>query len=111
MSSWLLTQGVPEEEIAAMPMPVMPPDVTTVIALPDVEVEGGEVIGGSLRLEVVWTPGHSPGHICLYDRERRILFSGDHVLPVITPNVSLLRSMGEGNPLADYVASLRKIED
>lgn len=60
---------------------------------------------GDYRLRCIQTPGHSPGHTCLYDPERRILVSGDHLLPDITPNVS---SWDEGtNPLKDYLESLR----
>jgi glyoxylase-like metal-dependent hydrolase (beta-lactamase superfamily II) len=42
-----------------------------------------------LCLIVIETPGHSPGHCCLYEPNKRILFSGDHLLKEITPNVSL----------------------
>jgi len=43
-----------------------------------VKVEEGEVIDTELwPLEVIWTPGHTEGGMCLYNRERRILFSGD----------------------------------
>lgn len=51
-------------------------------------LEGGEKIavrGGTL--EAVWTPGHSPGHVCLYSPEHRYLISGDHILEFITPNI------------------------
>ena len=55
---------------------------------PDWLLEGGEKLqieGGTL--EVVWTPGHSAGHVCLYSREHRYLISGDHLLEEITPNI------------------------
>jgi glyoxylase-like metal-dependent hydrolase (beta-lactamase superfamily II) len=58
---------------------------------------------------VVWTPGHSPGHICLYDAQRQVFFSGDHILPVITPNISL-RLPSAGNPLGDFINSLNKVK-
>ena len=59
-------------------------------AQPDVLLNGDETIAsGIFNLKVIWTPGHSPGHICLYEPVHKILFSGDHVLPVITPNISL----------------------
>jgi glyoxylase-like metal-dependent hydrolase (beta-lactamase superfamily II) len=49
---------------------------------PDVTVEGGEVFDlGEVKLEVIHTPGHSPGSICLYEREKKWLFSGDTVFP------------------------------
>ena len=67
-------------------------------------LEGGERIpvrGGSL--EAVWTPGHSPGHVCLYSPERRYMISGDHLLELITPNISW--HPGE-DMLARYLDSL-----
>ncbi|MHA1603129.1 MAG: MBL fold metallo-hydrolase [Candidatus Freyarchaeota archaeon] len=46
----------------------------------------------------MWVPGHSPDHICLYESSRKILLSGDHILPTITPDVSL-QIEDFGNPL------------
>jgi len=47
---------------------------------PDIMLEGGEKIElGELSLEVLHTPGHSPGSICLYEPEKKWLFSGDTV--------------------------------
>jgi glyoxylase-like metal-dependent hydrolase (beta-lactamase superfamily II) len=56
---------------------------------PDQILEGGETLavrGGTF--EVIWTPGHTQGHVCLYWRETRTLISGDHVLQKITPNIA-----------------------
>lgn len=44
--------------------------------IPDILLKGGEVFGG---LEVIHTPGHTPGSICLYDAGSKSLFSGDTV--------------------------------
>lgn len=49
--------------------------------------------------------GHSPEHACLWSAQDRILVSGDHVLPNITPNISYL-PVGSENPLNDYLLSL-----
>jgi glyoxylase-like metal-dependent hydrolase (beta-lactamase superfamily II) len=77
------------------------------VKFPELELEldlkGGERLGG---LEVLWAPGHSPGHICLIDREKKMLFSGDHILETASPNIGWLP---EGDPLLDYLASLRCI--
>jgi len=75
----------------------------------DEPLEDGQVLEleGS-TLKVIWTPGHAREHICLHDEERRILYAGDHVLPKITPHVSL-RSHLDGDPLGDYIESLEKI--
>lgn len=70
--------------------------------------DGEEVRVGSVRLRVVWTPGHSPGHICLFDPDRRLLFSGDHVLPGITPHVAQ-NPFGAALPLVQYLESLDRV--
>lgn len=46
--------------------------------LPEHLLQGGDRIG---ELEVLHTPGHTPGSICLYHREGRLLFSGDTIFP------------------------------
>jgi len=68
---------------------------------------GDEISIGEYCFRVVWTPGHSPGHICLYEPERRFLMAGDHILLTITPHVTQWRE--EGNPLAEYLNSLEKV--
>jgi glyoxylase-like metal-dependent hydrolase (beta-lactamase superfamily II) len=60
------------------------------------------------RLRAIWTPGHSREHVCLHDAERRVLFSGDHVLPKITSHISHHTFM-EGDPLGEYLAALEKV--
>ncbi len=74
----------------------------------------GEVLRvGQLALEVLHMPGHTPGLVCLHDRARRILFSGDHLLEKISPNpVIELGPEGEEGffrPLRAYLASLSAV--
>lgn len=46
----------------------------------DVRLRDGSVIDlGGLCLDVIHTPGHTPGSICLYEPETKSLFSGDTV--------------------------------
>ncbi len=69
-------------------------------------LRGGEEfssVGG--RWRVVPTPGHTPGHITLYDGGRRVLISGDHLLPNETSNVSYF-PVGEYDALRSYLRSL-----
>jgi glyoxylase-like metal-dependent hydrolase (beta-lactamase superfamily II) len=74
---------------------------------PDRLLSGGEKIIASIgELEVLWTPGHSPGHVCLYGRERRVLFSGDQMLELISPNIGW---HPERDPLSEYLASLQEL--
>ncbi len=62
---------------------------------------------GDYHLRCVSTPGHSPGHTCLYDAGHRLLISGDHILGDITPNIECFYD--HLNPLQDYLASLEKV--
>jgi glyoxylase-like metal-dependent hydrolase (beta-lactamase superfamily II) len=69
--------------------------------------DGQEIFIGDYCFQVLWTPGHSPGHICLYEPNLKALISGDHVLPTITPHVS--QFLEGTDPLADYLKSLEKV--
>lgn len=73
-----------------------------------VYADDGDIIEiGDRYLRVIKTPGHTKGHICLYDENNKVLFSGDHVLGNITPNISSFS--GYLNPLSDYLKSLDKV--
>lgn len=68
----------------------------------------GELIDvPGIRLRAVFTPGHSPGHLCLHDEDHDLLLTGDHVLPRITPNISAYDA--ESRPLQDYLQSLEAL--
>ncbi|MFO7965664.1 MAG: MBL fold metallo-hydrolase [Desulfobacterales bacterium] len=62
---------------------------------------------GSYTLSVMDTPGHTEGHICLYEPDKKIFFSGDHVLGDITPNIQAWAD--NYDPLDLYIASLKKV--
>ena len=71
---------------------------------PDRFVEDGELIPTALGpAVVVATPGHSPGHICLYWPDRRLLYSGDHMIQAITPNIAWMPGR---DMLGEYLHSL-----
>lgn len=85
---------------------------------PDRTLTDGESAGVPGRnVRVVWTPGHTPGHVCLYldeevDGERRPrLLSGDHLLPSISPVISLVPTPDGplGDPLGDFLDSLARV--
>jgi len=54
------------------------------------------------------TPGHSPGHTCLYEPEEKFLVSGDLLFADVTPGIPCLSD--HGNPLKDYFESLDRIK-
>jgi len=69
--------------------------------------DGDAVIYGDYRFTCVQTPGHTRGHLCLYEPARRILVCGDHILGDITPNIQCWS--GQENPLKSYLESLDRV--
>ena len=65
--------------------------------------EGDVLHYGGYDLQAVLTPGHTPGHMCLYDAGKKLLFCGDHILGTITPNITI--ELSAENPLRDYLES------
>jgi glyoxylase-like metal-dependent hydrolase (beta-lactamase superfamily II) len=68
--------------------------------------------GDTLRISdyvfhCVETPGHSKGHMCLYEPSKKIFVAGDHILGDITPTITLWSD--EWNPLKEYLESLDKV--
>ena len=71
-------------------------------------VGDGDVIRvGGFNFECIDTPGHSQGHVCLYERSLKFFVAGDHILGGVTPNISGF--FQDGSPLHDYRASLEKV--
>ncbi|NIN73046.1 MAG: MBL fold metallo-hydrolase [Gemmatimonadetes bacterium] len=67
-------------------------------------LEDGDIIDlGGRTLEVIETPGHSPAHICLLDRENRLLWTGDHFFP------GPLYAFGGDVNIDDYIASNERL--
>lgn len=69
--------------------------------------DGDTLDYGGYHLRCILTPGHSPGHMCLYDEARRVFFSGDHVLFHITPNITRWEEMPDA--LGSYLSSLERV--
>lgn len=109
MGAMLRREGAPAEEIATLQNASMPVRPWVWAVDPDILIEDGdkpEIPGWDLT--AIWTPGHSPGHICLYEAAHRLMLSGDHVLPRITPNISFHPQAGP-DPLGDFLSSLDKV--
>jgi glyoxylase-like metal-dependent hydrolase (beta-lactamase superfamily II) len=74
--------------------------------MPDLWMHDGEKIQvGETTLDVIATPGHTQGHVVFVDKQRSVIFSGDHVLPHITPSIGYEPAPTQ-SPLADYLLSL-----
>jgi glyoxylase-like metal-dependent hydrolase (beta-lactamase superfamily II) len=79
------------------------------IGRPTVLLDGGETLVAADRTwEVVHTPGHSPGHVCLWSATDRLLCSGDHLLRVASPPVTFERGF-ERDPMGSYLDSLERV--
>jgi glyoxylase-like metal-dependent hydrolase (beta-lactamase superfamily II) len=109
MSRLLVDSGVPDDKLPDLALASMAVKSLVMMAEPDVLFEDGRDIDlAGWPLRTIWTPGHSPGHVCFYSEERRLLISGDHVLPRITPAISV-HSQQIANPLGDFLQSLEKV--
>ncbi len=69
--------------------------------------EGDRMSIGDFRFECIETPGHTRGHLCLYEPDKKIFVAGDHILGDITPTIQLWSN--DWNPLREYLASLEKV--
>ncbi|WMW23867.1 MBL fold metallo-hydrolase [Methanolobus sediminis] len=74
---------------------------------PDMLLEEGDriPIGNDEELEVIHTPGHTPGGICLYEANSKSLFSGDTVFP----NGSIGRTDFQGGNRSQLTESINKL--
>ncbi len=85
------------------------PAYMPLIDKPDITVADGDEIdlGAGRKLTVIHTPGHEPAHVCLLDTRTGIVFSGDHVLPRISPVI--MYDEDYDDVLADYLGSLHRL--
>jgi len=104
--TWLQQSGVPEAtaiELTASRESMQP---FFEMAEPDVLLDDGDLLPfPDARIRAVWTPGHTPGHLCLHEETEDVLLTGDHVLPRITPNIAV-QPQSPMPPLAAYLTSL-----
>ena len=97
--------GAPQAHAEEMAATAPPAGARRSLVRADRTIGHGDLVDvPGLRLRALWTPGHSPGHLCFHDEARDLMLTGDHVLPRITPNISAYDS--ESRPLAEYLRSL-----
>lgn len=106
---WLRRNGVPDDTRTELAL--VGRQASQFMAMPAATrlFADGEVLPlPGRQVRAVWTPGHTPGHLCLHDEQADRLFTGDHLLPRISPNIGTHSDDGEP-PLAQYLDSLRKL--
>jgi glyoxylase-like metal-dependent hydrolase (beta-lactamase superfamily II) len=107
--TYLLVNGVPANEAEVLSNSQRALSQVVTPAEPAVQLDGAERLNmGRRTLRVEWTPGHSPGHICLYDSEEKLLFAGDHMLPKLSPNIGL-HPQSTPDPLHEYLEGLSRL--
>lgn len=107
--AWLLRAGVPPDEVASLTISSEHLDALRRMAAPDRLFDDGSLLPiPGRQVRAVWTPGHTPGHLCLHDAAAGALLTGDHLLPRITPNIAA-KDDTDGDPLGDYLTSLSKL--
>lgn len=111
MTDFSRRNGVPPGLLATVATMGPRPDFMPLLSDPDVVLGEGDTIdiGADRHLLVLHTPGHDPTHICLRDSQTGILFSGDHVLPRISPVV--MYSDEFPDVLGDYLRSLDRVTE
>jgi glyoxylase-like metal-dependent hydrolase (beta-lactamase superfamily II) len=109
MGRMLRKLGAPAGELEELTNASMPVRPLVEFVDPTVLMDDGdkpEIPGWDVT--AIWTPGHSPGHLCFWEAGNRLMLTGDCVLPRITPNVNL-NPQTEPDPLGDYLNSLEKL--
>jgi len=122
MASLFLDHGIPAELAAAVAKQVhatqaMTQPLPSITTLPHLGIMEGEIYNTSQAplilagqpLQPLVLPGHADEQLCLYEPQTRTLLAADHVLPRISPNISIL-PLTRPNPLARYLASYTSLE-
>jgi len=106
--SWLIRWGA--EELRAS-LDALPPAPDSRYETPDEWIAApAEMVVGERRLRAIPTPGHTRGHLVFADVDHGLLFSGDHVLPQITPSIAV-ESLRPELPLGDFLSSLQLVRE
>jgi glyoxylase-like metal-dependent hydrolase (beta-lactamase superfamily II) len=103
--------GAPEEDIEAWKQVDLRAPTGPDSAPDRVLVDGETVALTGRELRAVFTPGHTPGHVCFHLPESDIMFTGDHVLQKTTPHVgNFVYPLEERDALAEFMDSLRLVQ-
>jgi glyoxylase-like metal-dependent hydrolase (beta-lactamase superfamily II) len=74
-------------------------------------VDGQDLDVGGGRFEVLITPGHTRGHVCLLQRDAGLVLTGDHVIPGDATHVSMREEVLGTDPLGQFIASLERMRE
>ena len=101
--------GIPEGDVEGILSHLIRDDFKSGGALPFRFVEEGDILKREkYQFTCVETPGHSKGHMCLYEPDKRLFVSGDHLLEDAGPVIP--GRFNNDNPLKDYLSSLDTLD-
>jgi glyoxylase-like metal-dependent hydrolase (beta-lactamase superfamily II) len=107
---FFISSGVSHDEVSKFGESSLPLREFVIPATPDIKLKDGKKISiAPFNFRVISVLGHSPGHICLYEPKRKLLFTGDHVLPEMIPHIGFHPQSGP-DPLGDYIDSLNELK-
>jgi glyoxylase-like metal-dependent hydrolase (beta-lactamase superfamily II) len=101
-------EGFPREGIAELVDKIPARNFGPPLDLPQYTItkEGDSFDLGGHHFEVVEAPGHTPGMVCLWLPQEGVMFTADHILFDITPNITMWPNMEDA--LGSYLDSLRR---
>jgi glyoxylase-like metal-dependent hydrolase (beta-lactamase superfamily II) len=107
---WLAGHGLPSEEVISLAAVRL--NTGQFSAGQQCQPTGPDLISqltlDGQNWQLIWTPGHTPGHLVLYQPATRLLLAGDQIFAGSSPNISKFPGSGQ-NPLADYLSSLSRL--
>jgi glyoxylase-like metal-dependent hydrolase (beta-lactamase superfamily II) len=100
--------GLPDEPLRLLGEARKSPSGIAKIIAPHRDLVPGVEIFSDLGVwQVLETPGHAPSHVCLYQEERRLLMSGDHLLG----RVSVYYDLASPDPAGEFLHSLDVVQE
>ena len=107
LKDYAITQGAPKSFVNSI-SEIQTPIYAGKVSRPDVLLEEGRIKNLNRDIETLFTPGHDITEISLHDTASKIIFSGDHILPKITPFIPT--ESKDSDMLAKYTESLDKVD-
>lgn len=107
LANYSRREGAPKEFLQDM-KDIETPKFAGTLSTPDILIKDGKSPDKTTegRLQAIFTPGHDASEVSFIDNKSKILFSGDHILPKITPFVPVENE--DSNTLGDFLKSLEK---
>lgn len=107
LTTFIETSGFPEGKIENIFPSLGAETYNPDDLLPFSYLEDGDSLSiGNYHFRCVATPGHTRGHLCLYEPRLKVFVAGDHLLYDISPGI---HGFTNENPLKDYLSSLDKV--